>query len=195
MPIDFEPAQAACGGARCGDTDAMEIKDLIIDDRQRGIFRVHRSTMTVHGHIPAGTGDDIQPMLDILGSRVRSGEPRRLPAPHSGRQTAFLRARQRRRDKNVLQYLHPPGRLDLPPRRGQRRCLAVLLSRLVVQHSWRPDWRAGTGRLRSPMEPERHGAEEAAEGGKLSGLYVRELQPGRRKTWLPTSRALGNTST
>ena len=24
----------------------MEIKDLIIDDRQRGIFRVHRSSMT-----------------------------------------------------------------------------------------------------------------------------------------------------
>ena len=24
----------------------MEIKDLIIDDRQRGVFRVHRSSMT-----------------------------------------------------------------------------------------------------------------------------------------------------
>ena len=29
-----------------GAGEPMEIKDLIIDDRQRGLFKVHRSTMT-----------------------------------------------------------------------------------------------------------------------------------------------------
>ena len=35
----MEPAPGNTG-------DAMETKDLVIDDRERGIFRVHRSSMT-----------------------------------------------------------------------------------------------------------------------------------------------------
>ena len=59
----------------------MEIKDLIIDDRRRGVFKVHRSTMTSMELFQAGAGADLQSMLDLPGTRVRGGESRRLPTP------------------------------------------------------------------------------------------------------------------
>ena len=64
----------------------MNIKDLIVDDRRKGIFRVHRSTMTSPDLLQREWELIFQPLLDLSRDTNRkwSGRATTVVAPSRG---------------------------------------------------------------------------------------------------------------
>ena len=134
--------------------EAMEIKDLITDDRERGIFRVHRSSMT--------STDLFHRERELIFNRCwiylgheseveKPGDYRRRTV--AGRPLFFARGK----DGEVRVFLNTcshRGRANLPPRRGERRSPAMLLSRLDFQLQRGADRRPRRRRLRPLLRPE-----------------------------------------
>ena len=81
----------------------MEIKDLIIDDRERGVFRVHRSAMTSQEIFELERQQIFDRCWNYLGHESEVEKPGDYKRRNvAGRPVFFVRGKD--------------GRLNLPPR-------------------------------------------------------------------------------
>ena len=72
----------------------IEPKDLIVDDSERGIFRLSSIRSDFEEHPGKGEGAHIRSMLAISGARIRSGDTRPIPSAKRGRTPVVLCQRQ-----------------------------------------------------------------------------------------------------
>ena len=74
----------------------MDIQDLIVDDREQGIFRYHRSALTSPEIMETGAGARIWPLLALLGATSpRWRTPAITAAARSEASPCSTRGRQR----------------------------------------------------------------------------------------------------
>ena len=85
-------------------------KNLILDNPDEGVFRVHRSAMTSLEVLRMEQERIFRQMLAVFVPRIRSRKPGRLPAPQRSGATAFLHPRQRWQAAGFSEHMHAPRR-------------------------------------------------------------------------------------
>ena len=170
----------------------MNLTALVDDDLARGVFRVHRATMTSEEILAAERERIFSRVWLYLGHASELAEPgayRRRTV--GGRPLVFVRGSDEC-DPRAPQHLPAPRRDRLPPGRGRGEDLPVLLSRVDLRQPRAPRRAPRRGRVRAGLRSRRAIARSGGAPRELSRLSLRLLRQGRRAARrLPGRRARG----
>ena len=145
---------------------------LIVDDREKGRFRVNRRTMVDPDVLALERTRVFDRCWLYVGHDSELAPAPRLPGPDRRRPTADLHPQRRRSRAGVHQLLHPPRHAAVPGEGRQRPLPALLLPRLDLRHvrqAGRPARRgAPTGRASTATSwawPPRRGSSPTGASG------------------------------
>ena len=92
-----------------GNGHGQQGPELVVDDQERGLFRVHRSVFTDPDILAMERGADLRQVLDLRGARVGGAEAGRLRYAAGGGAAGHHHAGAGRQDPRAAEHVHAPG--------------------------------------------------------------------------------------